>query len=803
MRKHVIVLAVIALMVGALAAPAGAAKPSSTTSDVNELLASATGDSVDVLISTDSYDYADAVAAVEAAGGTVTHQFSYAQGIAATIPASGVAGLFKAGVGRVGLDQQRTLAADTPEDLDGQLASETMLDTSNYQMTSLDAGAIDTYWSYAVQDAGPVWDEGDFGQGSLIAVIDTGILADHVMFSDGEGGSRVVGGVDLSTDVGTAFEGYSSTDNYYHGTHVAGIAAGAAVISAPSDDPLVESIEYNADITLPDDPTTVGNKIIPLLGMAPEAGLFAIKVFDHTGGSASESTIIAGIEYAIDQKVAYDESGGTDGYDIDVINMSLGGWNGYDGRDLEDQVVDYATSAGITVASAASNDGPYQQSIQSPGTANTSITVGAIADPVHARVYWDLFYDEAPVVGLGQYLYVDDDPQVIYFSSRGQTADGRNKPDVSAIGVFVLSADSASQTALSFSSGTSMATPQVAGLAALLNSYGEDMGASPYDYKQAIVAGASMVPDFDEVDQGAGLIDAGVSLQVLMADHHLGEMQPELRTGYSARMARPKGTYLQKVNATNGTTFSVSLEPGMQEYYYFQMPPNAERVTLDVSNVDLGLDLGLNSFELYLQGGVNGANDAYIDTTNVYGDASFIIEDGATTASGDIFGAALQDLALMPGYWKLVIENDWTSFDTISGTFTVNVESGDATAQQDESYSGKLTTGDSYGFFQVAEGQSAATLELSWKDNFQRYSTTDLDLIVIWVDTEDNQHLVVSGATVASPEMATIDGTYVAGLDGDGNPIYAHADVAAIYALVDGYNTYGKTTPWTLDVYYK
>ncbi len=795
MRRYLVLLAVMALTVGVLAAPAGAGKPepAAISADFADLLATASGGPIDILIGTESHDYSDAIAAVETAGGTVTRQFKYARGIAATVPAAGLIDLFGAGVGKIGLDQKRTLAAAPeqlagvdPAALDAALMSPTELDASGYEIIAADAaalvGEIDTYWGYISQNAWPVWDEGNFGQDSLIAVIDTGVYADHVMFSDGMGGSRAIDGVDLSADVGTPFEGWSRVDNHYHGTHVAGIAAGAAAIVAPNDDPLVESIEYHAGISLP--VYDSDNKIIPLIGMAPEALLYGIKVFAHDGGGASESTIIAGIEHAIEQKELYDSTGGAEGYDIDVINMSLGGWNGFDGRDLEDQVVNYATAAGITVVSAASNDGPYSGSIQSPGTANSSITAGAIAEPVTTRVFWDIYYG---LSWAGDYLFTSDDPQVIYFSSRGPTADGRDKPTASAIGVFVLSAMTGSPGALGWASGTSMATPNIAGLAALLNTYGEPMGASPYDYKQAIVAGAHPVPGFDELDQGAGLIDAAASMSALEADGNLGEAHPDLRNGYSARIAQPKGEPLQNVNAKHGTTFTVSLAPGMQQHYYFQLQPNAERVTIDVTDVDLGIDpILFNSFELYVQGGMSGVNNAYVDTTNVYGNASFVIEDLSTTATGDIFGVNTQDMPLMPGYWKLVIENDWTSFDTITGTFTVNVETGDNSVKPDESYSDKFVTGDET-FFPVGFGPGGVELELSWKDNYQRYPTADMDLIVVWFDTNGAGHVEFGGATINSPEKVLIDST----------------DVAEVYVLVSGYDTYGKTVPWTLDVFYR
>jgi len=755
---------------------------------------------VDLLISTASQDYDAIIAAVEELGGDVTLQFKYARGLAATVPASAISSLTSLnGVEKISLDSLRTLSptsrsdADVPGvsglgsttldretlgDLDHTIQSgEAFSFSGDYQSVTVNPAEIsndlDTYYNPVSMNAGPVWDTGNFGQDSLVAVIDTGIYDQHFMLA-----GSVVGGVDMSPDVGTDYEGFNLATNHWHGTHVSGIIAGHGGIILPNDDLLVKSIELYTGTPLP--PWDDDNKLITLFGMAPGAQLYGIKVFPHTGAAVSESRIIAGIEHAIDLKV-------NGVYDLDVINMSIGGWNGFDGRDLEDQVVDFATSVGITVASAASNDGPYSMSIQSPGTANTSVTAGAVAHPVNTRVFWDQAYG---TLGIGQYLYTDDNPQMIYFSSRGPTADGRDKPTASAVGVFVLSSfntETAPQS-IAFASGTSMATPGIAGVAALLNTHGETVGASPYDYKEAIIAGSNPLPGFDKYDQGAGFIDAAAAMTALQSDAEIGSAHPDLPNGYSVRSARPKGTLIQDVNGAGGITFDVTLAPGMAEHFYFQQHPNAERITVDFTNVDLGpTDLGLNSFEVYIQSGIHGLWNPYVDTTNVYGDASFVIEEFNTQVNGDVFGVFTQNLPLMPGFYKLVIENDWTTFDTISATVTINVDSGNNSDRPDESYRGKLADGESEGFFPVVFGPNGVQLELSWLRNYQRYSTSDMDLIVAWFDTNDDIHWEFGGATLNSPEIVIIDSP----------------DISEVYVLVAAFDTYDKTENWTLEVFQK
>jgi len=752
-----------------------------------------------VLIRTDSNDYAAIVAAIEDAGGRVTHTYKFVNGLAATVPSTAMINLrAMPGVAGVQLDALRypgpegghDLAVGGTADINGRGADDAEAANKAFSLEgavefrSVPADEIDTYYSYAPDSMNtlPIFDSGNAGQGSLIAVIDTGIYADHFMFSDGAGGSRVRGGIDLSTDVGSPLEGATHGFNYFHGTHVAGIAAGFGIAVFPETFILVDAIERYAGVTLPS--AGPGLKQLPLVGTAPAADLYAIKVFPASGAGAPTSTIIAGIEHAIDLKVNHD-------VDVDVINMSLGGGTGYEGRDLESQVVDAATAAGIAVVVSAGNDGPASQTIGSPSGANTAITVGAVAHPVTTRAFWDFNFNFPTI---GELLYVDDNPQMIYFSSRGNMGDGGDKPDVSAVGVNVLSASSGSNNpgALTFASGTSMSSPGIAGIVGLLNTNSEmnELGASPYDYKQAVIAGSTPLPGYDAFEQGAGFIDAVAAMVAFESDAEYGSVQAPLNVGHTRQSRKPYGTPLQGALGKKGFTFRLEdLKPGYVEDFYFDMPPNAERIVIDVSDVDLGADpILFNSFELHLMSGMRSTdNGYYIATTNVFGDAQFVVESQNSTAAGDIFGVNVFDLPLMPGHVRLSIENDWTSFDNLSGTFTVRVESGDNSDKPDESYSGALANHTSDGFFGVGFGPNGVELELDWKNNWGAYPSSDMDLIVAWFDTDGNLSFEFAGATLNSPEIMSIDAD----------------NIAAVFVLVDAFETYGNIEPWTLNVNYK
>ncbi|MFG2500237.1 S8 family serine peptidase [Streptomyces sp. NPDC048441] len=196
-------------------------------------------------------------------------------------------------------------------------------------------------------------------------------------------------------------------DRYGHGTHVASIAAGTGAKS--------------------------GGK---LKGVAPGAELLNGKVLDDTG-SGDDSGIIAGMEWAAEQGA-------------DIVNLSLGGGDTPGVDPLEAEVNKLSADKGILFAIAAGNDGA-PGSVGSPGSADAALTVGA----------------------------VDDDDKLAEFSSQGpRVGDGAIKPDVTAPGVDITAAAAPGSViekevgqkpeGYLTISGTSMATPHVAGAAALL-----------------------------------------------------------------------------------------------------------------------------------------------------------------------------------------------------------------------------------------------------------------------------------------------------------------------------------------------
>src|SRR5258708_4351467 len=207
-----------------------------------------------------------------------------------------------------------------------------------------------------------------------------------------------------------------------------------------------------------------------LKGIAPGATLLAYKVLNQNG-SGFTSDIIAGIEQAL-------ADGAT------VANLSLGGQG--DAGDPTSQAIDNATAAGMLSVVAAGNSGPSYLTVSSPGTARTALTVGA----------------------------VDKSWALASFSSRGYVTSGSDylmKPEVVAPGVNILSTVPASgqfgnPTRYASLSGTSMATPHVAGSAALLLEWKATL--TPQAIKNRL-ARSGHTPGQGRVPPGAGGIDLG------------------------------------------------------------------------------------------------------------------------------------------------------------------------------------------------------------------------------------------------------------------------------------------------------
>lgn len=250
---------------------------------------------------------------------------------------------------------------------------------------------------------------------------------------------------DTVEDSASFVPGQDVTDRQGHGTHVASTIAGSGAASDGKEK-----------------------------GVAPGVDLHIGKVLANEG-YGYDSWILAGMEWAARDVHAR------------VISMSLGSSQNADGDTVLARAVnELSAETGALFTIAAGNDGPGAQTVRSPGTADAALTVGA----------------------------VDASDALADFSSRGpRYGDDALKPEITAPGVGILAARSQYAATGSGSymtaSGTSMATPHVAGAAALVAAAHPDWTGSRI--KDALVSTAKATPDISADDGGNGRADAAAA----------------------------------------------------------------------------------------------------------------------------------------------------------------------------------------------------------------------------------------------------------------------------------------------------
>ncbi|MEM2780841.1 MAG: S8 family serine peptidase, partial [Candidatus Bathyarchaeia archaeon] len=626
------------------------------------------------------------------------------------------------------------------------------------------------YTNTELTGASTVWSETNYGEGSVVVIIDTGVWSASPLLI-----GNVIGGIDISPDVGTPYEGWNATTNHFHGTACAHLLAAHAILRFRPGHPWGEAI-YNYDPvgTWKD---TSGYIYTYCFGIAPAALIYAIKVFPHTGAGVPSSIIMQAIDIAIQMKAS-----GT--LDVDVISMSLGGGIGADGEDPEDLLVDAATEAGITVVAAAGNEGPALLRVASPGSAKTAITVGAAMDPIHEWVFGDIYfwdyYGYPAGNGLGdEWWYPHDYLAVVDFSSRGPSADGRLKPEVVATGSWCflgLFPDGR----IRLGGGTSFSTPQVAGVAALLNSYIEANGLpyGPKEIKQAIIDGAIPIPGFTAEEQGAGYVNAVNALNVIKSGtfgtlpttwpHHIGYLWfPPIEV---TRLCKGKATFN-----------NIVLEPTKYQYFAFWASSEVDSIKITLSDVVLADPAQQNPFwgdagVIYLSTAERGGARDYYYVWGLYfnGDSELLVTFDVPISAGVIRLALAGDFSsynpVIVGKVTIEVTEVWvTSIDKkvilynngVPTQALVEVYSG-----RIEGYYGTIKQGETDVYtFKIKDANGFAFVFLYWYRDWTKWATSDLDLIIINPDGSWN----IDGATLASPEVTILTagpGEYTILIDG-------------------------------------
>lgn len=429
---------------------------------------------------------------------------------------------------------------------------------------------VQAFLSYSVPMIGApdVWNQQDAkgrnltGKGITIAVIDTGVDYNHPDLGGCFGaGCKVVGGFDFVNGDSDPM------DDMGHGTHVAATVAGK-VISFPAN---VSTNYSNGEIPDP----MYGN------GVAPDAKILAYKVLNYKG-SGSWSQVLAGIDAAVDPNGDGDLSD-----HADILTMSLGARCGASYSqdcgpdDIISRAVDRAVDAGVVATIAAGNSFSGVSNVGSPGTARNAITVGAIAK----------------------------DRSIADFGSRGPVVWARGtliKPDVFAPGVDICAAQASGDTIWAdyypgrdihcgddrhiFISGTSMATPHVAGAVALIKQAHPDW--TPEDIKEALVNSADYnlnVSSSDYFAMWAGLINItkAISNNVFVSNVVFGVINTTSQTA----QIKIKNLANQSVH------FNINLEPTTRINIFSYSDPVSKVNGLASTDSEITLGAGETKFE--------------------------------------------------------------------------------------------------------------------------------------------------------------------------------------------------------------
>ncbi|WP_427896527.1 S8 family serine peptidase [Kribbella sp. GL6] len=299
-------------------------------------------------------------------------------------------------------------------------------------------------------------------------------------------------------------------------------------------------------------------------GAAPGAQIVSARACVWSGGCTQAALTEGMIDLVVNRHV-------------DVVNLSIGGLPALnDGSDviaaLYDTLID---TYGVQIVVAAGNDGLGTNTVSSPSVASKALSVAA---SVSSATWW-ANYGSKVATPLG----------IFGFSSRGPAENGALAPQIAAPGAAIssiptwLPGEAVAEAGYSLpagygmANGTSMATPQVTGSAALLLSAAKarSLTVSPAALRTAFTGTARPIADVPTTAQGAGVIDTVAAWKQLDAGVHVNNLtvsapvcsslsgllaQPNTGPGVYNRCGQATGTqqtYKVNVTRTSGAAGNV------------------------------------------------------------------------------------------------------------------------------------------------------------------------------------------------------------------------------------------------------
>jgi serine protease AprX len=599
----------------------------------------------------------------------------------------------------------------------------------------------DGYANFLYSKANLIWNETAYGTGSLVAVVDSGTVPNACL------ARAIIGISDFPQGYNATGDGIPATDtrNHWHGTHVGGAIASACQLnfSANAGDPLYSAISTYLPWT---------SFTVPILGQAPGAHIYPVKVFDANGSGSPISVILDGLDHLLSLK--------REGkLDVDVVNLSFGGPSWYDGRDILDAFLEQFKAEDILVVTSAGNYGPSPNSIASPATSFNSIAVGALDYAATSRTLYE-YLGLTTGFGPGQGLVMrpTDEVRVANFSSRGPMSDGRAGPDISAAGMWNFQAGPANE--LLWASGTSFSAPLVTGSAALINAYYESETGldTPWkEWRNALLLGANrqVIGDSwqDSNASGYGALDALAALEVLIS--------ADTRLKYPVKSGKLRANILGNPQRGVSQVYQsgrVSLQPGEALDLVLKISKATSRVSIDVFDIktrdNSKYAFWPNALEIHVQSAKRTGFTPPINeiwNPNFQGDQFTIeIEDGDWTLKGEPI--AVQ--AIEPGLMKISLLGDFPNQSPVSFKVRVTRENDAPPLREKPIARSTLQMSEVITVpVQIQAGVKVATFDLLWKRNWLKFPTSNIDMLIY---DPDGSLTSLDGATGNTPEQAVI-----------------------------------------------
>jgi subtilisin family serine protease len=677
----------------------------------------------------------ETAAAVRSAGGQVTVRYQNVKAVAAIIPPSRLAELTAvAGSGSVSRDYLAPVPRSNEEigpAGEGRMAVTALGDFEAHRLPDADLARLEEFAPNAyllnntLTGAATLHAANNRGQGVIVAVIDSGSA--NTPAAPALEGSIIGGESFVPSEPFSA----TSSKNDPHGTRVASMIAGHGSFVFRNTSAFVRAVQAHApDSVIPCQGASLAvscpstSSIVPMVGTAPDARIYAIKVADAVGGGVPESRLIAAMDRVITLRrnfnagmpsvpVAGDGSEENpfvfNSLKIEVVNMSIGGPTLFAGHTMGERLTLDMLDAGIVIVATAGNNGPAAMTLGNPGSGRGTLAVGAMSSYIHERILRDVQFGD----GLGVLMRPFAFNQTASFSSRGPTADGRMSPDIVANG---MGAFAPAANRVDLVSGTSYAAPTVSGAAALLRRHAP--WASALQIRNALIesANAGAIGDGSAaVDRGRGMLDIAAAAALLDSAAGSETLAQGLREKRVSNNIQSVG--LSPITFLDGTfsTRVQNLLPGQVAHFFVPTELDTRAVHVNITNIVVEAPGEQNQVfgdELLVQivDAPTSLSRKHVDTF-IEIDSSFVVERP------------------QPGLLRVAVAGAFSNGGPVSATVTV--------VRKRKDQSGKDTASDKIRQGQVVPirvdvpaGTETLRFDLAWRSHWGRFPTADLDLVL-------------------------------------------------------------------------